>query len=62
MGDDRVGIHVAQEIQARVSHTANVEVKELSVSGIRLVEEILGFDRVIIVDSHTGSETEPGRI
>ena len=62
MGDDRVGIHVARKIQARIPHTTNIEVKELSVSGIRLVEEILGFDRVIIVDSHTGSETEPGRI
>ena len=32
----------------------------MSVSDV--VEEILGFDHMIIVDSHTGSETEPGRI
>jgi len=62
MGDDRVGIHVAKRIQARIPQTSNIQVKELSVSGIRLVEEILGFDHVIIVDSHTGTETEPGRI
>jgi hydrogenase maturation protease len=62
MGDDRVGIHVAKTIQARIPQTLNIQFKELSVSGVRLVEEILGFDHVIIVDSHTGSETEPGRI
>jgi hydrogenase maturation protease len=62
MGDDRVGIHIARTIQARIPQTPNIQFKELSVSGIRLVEEILGFDHVIIVDSHTGSETEPGRI
>jgi hydrogenase maturation protease len=62
MADDRVGIHVARMIQARLQQRPDVAVKELSVSGIRLVEEILGFDPVIIVDSHTGKETERGRI
>jgi hydrogenase maturation protease len=62
MSDDRVGIHVARMIQAKLPQRPDIAVKELSVSGIRLVEEILGFDHVIIVDSHTGKETEPGRI
>jgi hydrogenase maturation protease len=62
MADDRVGIHVARMIQAELHQRADVVVKELSVSGLRLVEEMLGFDHVIIVDSHTGKETEPGRI
>jgi hydrogenase maturation protease len=62
MADDRVGIHVARMIRARLPHRPDIAVKELSVSGIMLVEEILGFDNVIIVDSHTAKETEPGRI
>jgi hydrogenase maturation protease len=62
MGDDRVGIHVARMVQSRLPCGSDVVVKELSVSGIRLVEEMLGFDQVIIVDSHTGEENEPGRI
>jgi hydrogenase maturation protease len=61
MSDDSVGIHVARLIQARLQRP-DISVKELSVSGIRLVEEILGFDSVIIIDSHTGEETESGRI
>lgn len=62
MTDDRIGIHVVRMIQARLPQRPDIVVKELSVSGIRLVEEILGFDHVIIIDSHTGKETEPGRI
>jgi hydrogenase maturation protease len=62
MADDRVGIHVARMIKAELDQRPDVVVKELSVSGIRLVEEILGFDHVIIVDSHTGKGAEPGRI
>lgn len=62
MADDRIGIDVARSIQARLQGRPDIVFKELSVSGIRLVEEILGFERVIIVDSHTGKETQPGRI
>jgi len=62
LADDGIGIHVARMVQAELPQRSNIEFKELSVSGIRLVEEILGFDQVIIVDSHTGKETEAGRI
>ena len=60
MGDDGVGIKVVRTLQARLGRRPDVVVKELSVSGIRLVEELLGFDHVIIVDSHTGQETHLG--
>jgi len=62
MRDDAVGIRVARMIQAKTPSRVHVQIKELSVSGFRLVEEMLGFDRVIIVDSYTGGATEPGRI
>jgi hydrogenase maturation protease len=62
MADDSVGIRVARMIQARLHGRMDIVVKELSVSGIRLVEEMLEFDNVIIIDSHTGNETELGRI
>jgi len=62
LADDRIGLHVARMVQARVPQRPNLVFKELSVSGVRLVEEILGFDHVIIVDSHTGIDTEAGRI
>ena len=62
MADDGIGIHVARMVQATLPQRSDIVFKELGVSGIRLVEEILGFDHAIIVDSHMGKETEPGRI
>jgi hydrogenase maturation protease len=62
MADDGVGIRVARMVHAKLPQTPEIEFKELSVSGLKLVEEILGFDHVIIVDSHTGSETKLGQI
>ena len=62
MTDDRIGIHVTRMLQARLPERSDIVFKELSVSGLRLVEEILGFDHVIIVDSHSGKDTEAGRI
>lgn len=62
MTDDRIGIHVARMVQAKLPQRPDIKFKELSVSGIKLVEEILGFDRVVIVDSHMGRQTEVGRI
>jgi hydrogenase maturation protease len=39
-----------------------LEFKELSVGGLKLVEEILGYQRVFIVDSIESSGSEIGRI
>ncbi|HXZ97989.1 MAG TPA: hydrogenase maturation protease [Candidatus Acidoferrum sp.] len=62
MGDDGVGIYVARMVKERTRSRADVQVKELSVSGFKLVEEILGYDEVIIVDSYASEGSEPGRI
>jgi hydrogenase maturation protease len=62
MGDDGVGIYVARMVKERTRSRADVQVKELGVSGFKLVEEILGYDEVIIVDSYASEGTEPGRI
>ena len=62
MSDDGIGIHVARMVQAQSPQRPDIVFKELGVSGIRLVEEILGFDQVILIDSHTGKKPEVGRI
>ena len=62
VGDDGVGIHVVRKLKEKFSSLANLETKELSVGGIRLVEEILGYDRVIIVDAYAPLSPEIGRI
>jgi len=62
MADDGIGIHVTRMIQAKLPQRPDIVFKELGVSGIRLVEEMLGFDQAILIDSHTGKEPEIGRI
>jgi hydrogenase maturation protease len=62
MGDDGVGIHVARTVKDRLQSRTDLDVKELGVGGLRLVEEILGYEKVIIVDSYSSADSNPGQI
>jgi hydrogenase maturation protease len=62
MGDDGVGIYVARMVKDRTRPSADLQFKELGVSGFNLVEEILGYDEVIIVDSYASTEADAGQI
>lgn len=62
MGDDGVGIHVVRMLQQKLSPTAQLQFKELSVGGLKMVEEMLDHENVIIVDSYASNIIEPGRI
>jgi hydrogenase maturation protease len=61
MGDDAVGIRVVRLLKERIGEHDGFEFKELSLGGIRLVEEIIGYDSVFIIDSVASPET-PGKI
>jgi hydrogenase maturation protease len=56
MGDDGVGINVVRLIKSKVQSQDGIEFKELSLGGLRLVEELLGFEEAIIVDSVSSDE------
>ena len=62
MGDDGVGIHVVRILQQKLSPRTQLQFKELSVGGLKMVEEILDYENVIIVDSYASNIIEPGRI
>ncbi|MGA2238538.1 MAG: hydrogenase maturation protease [Candidatus Bathyarchaeia archaeon] len=62
MGDDGVGIYVVRMVKDRTRSQADLQFKELGVSGFNLVEEILGYDEVIIVDSYASTEADDGQI
>ncbi len=62
MGDDGVGIRVARMLKDKLRRRPDVEIKELSVGGLKLVEEMLGYEEVYIVDSYSPPDAEPGRI
>jgi len=57
MGDDGVGIVVVRMLKQKISSRSNLEFKELSVGGIRLIEEMLGYETVFIIDSFDSKET-----
>jgi hydrogenase maturation protease len=64
--DDGVGIHVARAVAARLmSHphlTAGIRFVEASVGGLRLLEVLAGYDRVILVDAIQTTNGVPGDI
>jgi hydrogenase maturation protease len=62
MGDDSVGIIVVRTAKQKITRQAELDFKELSVGGIRLIEEMLGYDTVFIVDSAAASEDTSGQI
>ena len=55
MGDDAVGIHVIRRLKEKNTAKLGMEYKELSLGGLRLVEEILGYEKVFIIDSVASS-------
>jgi len=50
LGDDGVGFHIAQEL-ARQIKDENIDVEDTSVDGLNLLELIIGYDKVIIIDA-----------
>lgn len=62
MGDDGVGIYVVRMVKDRTRSSADLQFKELGVSGFDLVEEMLGYDQVIIIDSYASTEANTGQI
>lgn len=60
MGDDAVGIQVVRMLKNNIHGRVDIEFKELSLGGLALVEEILGYERVFIIDSVASAGTPGG--
>ena len=56
LGDDGVGWRVAEAVQTAVPHA---KVEFLALGGLSLMERLIGYDRVIIIDS---IQTQNGRV
>jgi hydrogenase maturation protease len=61
LGDDGVGWRVAEEVKGRLDPDLQVDVDFLSLGGISLMEHLIGYDRVVLVDAFLTDE-EPGSI
>jgi hydrogenase maturation protease len=56
-----VGFHVALEL-AKLIEDDTIAVEDTSTSGLNLLDFIMGYDRVIIIDAIKTEEGEPGEI
>ena len=61
MRDDSIGLRVAQELRGQFDGNPDIEVSEDYWGGLRLMERMIGFDRVIIIDAIL-ADSEPGTI
>lgn len=64
MGDDAVGCKCAEAILAELSPSdlEDVEVDQFFRGGISLMERMIGYDRVLIIDSISGTGRKPGTV
>jgi hydrogenase maturation protease len=64
LGDDAAGLAVAADLERRLARQPlpGVEVLTSARGGFELIDLLAGFDRVILVDSLTVPDAEPGRI
>jgi len=60
ISDDQIGLRVAEAIMEM--HLPDTDVDEASVSGLDLIEILMDYKRVIIVDAITSREFEPGTV
>jgi hydrogenase maturation protease len=62
LSDDAVGPRVAQAVSAHLAGKPGVEVREASVGGLRLLDEIVGRTKVVIIDSIRTKGGTPGQV
>ena len=58
--DDGVGVRVAEEVRALLPESAPVDISEVSIGGLTLMESMIGYDRVILIDSYLSQDGIPG--
>ena len=51
LGDDSVGLRVAQRVRMRLAGHPEIEVAEDYWGGLRLMERLVGFERAVIIDA-----------
>lgn len=66
LGDDGVGWCIAERVSAQLSDPAlkspGVDVECLAVGGLSLMEHLIGYDRVILVDALTTGQNPQGSV
>ena len=61
LGDDGVGVITAQRLSDRI-YDADICVRDVGVDGLNLLEIMLGYDRLIVIDAIVTENGETGMI
>jgi hydrogenase maturation protease len=51
LGDDGIGWKIAEELASVIGQDSSVEIDTAALGGLSLMERMLGYDRVVLVDS-----------
>lgn len=60
LGDDGIGCRIASELKLRLGDYSGITFLSTSFSLVRIVDEIAGHDRLIVIDSISTGEHPPG--
>ncbi len=60
--DDGAGIYAARMLERVLPQNAEVDIVELAVGGLELMETMIGYERVIIIDSLWAPNGESGQV
>ena len=61
LGDDGIGFHIAQELAKQIKDE-NIDVKDTSADGLNLLELIIGYDKLIVIDALMTKDEKVGEI
>lgn len=62
LADDGAGIRIVRGLRKKVKAAPGLKIKELSTGGLALLENIVNFDRAIIVDTISIPGGSPGKL
>ncbi|NDJ86179.1 MAG: hydrogenase maturation protease [Chloroflexi bacterium] len=62
LSDDGIGIYTARRVQELLPEESPIEVIEVSVGGITLMEHMVGYERVIIIDAMWAPADQAGQV
>jgi hydrogenase maturation protease len=60
--DDGVGVLVAEEVRTSLPPDSKVDITEVSVGGLTLMESMIGYERVILIDAIQQPGVAPGSV
>jgi len=57
-----VGVKVAENVRAALPADTPIEISEAGIGGLNLMERLLGYDRVILIDALYNGHNSPGAV